>query len=84
MPSAWFHPLIDGNNTPSPPECHLTTAETLLKEQGERRAVAGETDGKTEPKAERKQLKDFSSDNFWGRDSGTKFGLWIRDVATHL
>lgn len=33
-------------------------------------ALAGETDGKTEPREERKQLKNFSSDDFLGRDSG--------------
>lgn len=47
-------------------------------------AIPGETDGRTEPTEERKLLKDFSSDNFWAEIQDTKFGLWIRDVATHL
>lgn len=83
MPGAWLHPSTrwPGHAISSIPSSHCRDS---LKKEGEQTAIPGETDGRTGPREEGKLLKDFLSDNFWAEIQDTKFGLWIRDVATHL
>lgn len=40
--------------------------------------------GKQNPERKGNSLKTFHLTIFWAEIQDTKFGLWIRDVATHL